>query len=347
MRYNKILILLLSLLLLTGCTDEPQPHIQMPDEVYDHPPVEVDFFSKTDISSSTEKTDLAPILLKRIEGRAIIEDIYLMLLKDSAIVQQLEDYNTQTAQLHMEYLHAALNYVIALYDLRAPDNTLCSINPSTIIHFTDDQHALAAKLAESCLYRDPRDREPDMLQHGDWIQDTQVNHSYSVDFNAYITSADSLTAALTEHPLTIHCIPGGSEIISQIASREKITADYSHFEPDVKAAIQSYNAYFATNDKCLKDFITLLAVLTRPEEAYSVQNNGHVLQPTQKELAFANLCVKYNLYNEPWQMLYRDPSTAQYIAGELGGSGGAWPHHMELPESYFGQIQMITDYLCE
>ena len=204
MRYNKILILLLSLLLLTGCTDEPQPHIQMPDEVYDHPPVEVDFFSKTDISSSTEKTDLAPILLKRIEGRAIIEDIYLMLLKDSAIVQQLEDYNTQTAQLHMEYLHAALNYVIALYDLRAPDNTLCSINPSTIIHFTDDQHALAAKLAESCLYRDPRDREPDMLQHGDWIQDTQVNHSYSVDFNAYITSADSLTAALTGHPLTIH-----------------------------------------------------------------------------------------------------------------------------------------------
>ena len=49
MRYRILALSLASLLLMNGCTHKPQPHIQMPDEVYDHPPVEVDFLPMTNI----------------------------------------------------------------------------------------------------------------------------------------------------------------------------------------------------------------------------------------------------------------------------------------------------------
>ncbi len=287
--------------------------------------------------------DLRQVLLQKIKERSIIEDTYFLLTDDPELQALMEQYNEQTAELYMSYLNEAIFKVISLYDLHHADGQPYDNGPSSVIAFTEKQKLLADALAEACLYPAPTHHARTLINHSEWFDTMHIEYDPSI----YFECIDTLSVVLSEANLSIACTADEYTLFEHITARETTDILLSGSSLAFNEDLAYYNTETLNGLRYMPDYAHLLAVLSRGEAHYAMQHTPGNLQFTEKELDFAKLAAGYGLYRNPWLFLYRDINTAQYIAGELGGSGGIWAKHSAPAESYLSCIERLIQTLSE
>jgi len=315
----------------------------MDNTIIDPGTLETHGFKWLYLPKAEDTYDLRPILLQKTAERGIIEDTYFLLTDDPELKVLMEQYNEQTAELYMSYLNEAISKVISLYDLRHSDGEPYRNGPSSVIAFTEKQKLLAAALAEACLYSNPTHHAHSLAQYSAWFDAMHLEY----DPSAYFECIDILSAALSETNLSITCTTDEYALFEHITARKTTDILLSGRNLAFNEDLAYYNRETQNSFQYMTDYARLLAELSRGEAHYAMRYTPGTLYFTEKELDFAALAAGYGLYRNPWYFLYRDVNTAQYIAGELGGSGGIWAKHSAPLEAYLSCIERLIKAISE
>ena len=367
MRYNKFLILLLSLLLLTGCRQAPQPP-QSETDPDDLPAAEQPApktSGKEDVEIEEAKQDsgesgtvaeavfeLSLILLDKIATRQIIESPYLALIHDTQLKQNLLNYNDMTAGFYLAYTQNISSVIIEQNDFVTDYGDPLSDGALNIMHFSDDLKAIIETASQLCLYEDAEERITNNPAFAamdiSWTDDLQtevllqdLGHS-SEELQQYFALIDSLTLRLSETIISFGMSMIEKDILEYLLQHEPIADSIiSKIENhDLTEVLFTYNEETALFQAATRQHgLEIVSALLQISEA-DFTDEFHLMAEEIARLA---------LYRNAQKLVYRSPVLAKYIAGELGGSAGQWPRFLHSDEmlAYFDRLEQLTTSICQ